>query len=127
MTIEAYVNAMKERFVIDPMITSLHVTRERSTWVDGHLRARLGLAAGSQLEVSEYMPRSPTGEIVVIPSSSHSADADHHLITRWDNTPPVPDLSGFPNHVHDGATGPVTTGQPMSICAVLDEIAGNSR
>jgi len=27
-------------------------------------------------------------------------------------------------HIHDGATGEVTSGQPMSISAVLDEIAG---
>ena len=76
MTIEAYVNAMKERFVIAPMITSFHVTPERSTWVDGHLRARLGLADGSQLEFSEYMQRSPAGEIVVITYGYHWADVD---------------------------------------------------
>ena len=127
MTIEAYLNAIKERFVTDPMITSFHVIRERSTWVDGHLRARLELADGSQLEFSEYMQRSPTGEIVVITYSYHWADANNHLIKRWDNTPHFPDLPGFPDHVHDGATGQVTTGQPMSIFAVLDEIAGTSR
>jgi Family of unknown function (DUF6516) len=127
VTIEAYLNAMKERFVTDPIITSFQVIRERSTWVDGHLRARLELANGSQLEFSEYMQRSPTGEIVVITYSYHWADGNNHLIKRWDNTPHFPDLPGFPNHVHDGATGRVTTGQPMSIFAVLDEIAGNSR
>jgi hypothetical protein len=127
VTIEAYLSAMKERFVTDPMITSFQVIRERSTWVDGHLRARLELANGSQLEFSEYMQRSPTGEIVVITYSYHWADANYQLIKRWDNTPHFPELPGFPNHVHDGTTGQVTTGQPMSIFAVLDEIAGNSR
>ena len=127
MTIEAYVNAMKERFVTDPMITSFPVIRERSTWVDGHLRARLELADGSQLEFSEDMQRSPPGEIVVITSSYHWADADNHLIKRWDNTPHFPALPGLPDHIHDGATGQVMTGQPMSIVTVLDEIAGNSR
>jgi hypothetical protein len=33
VTIEAYVNAMKERFVTDPLITRFQVIRERSTWV----------------------------------------------------------------------------------------------
>jgi hypothetical protein len=127
VTIEAYLNAMKERFVTDPMITRFQVIRERSTWVDGHLRARLELADGSQLEFSEYMQRSPTGEIVVITYSYHWADATNHLIKRWDNTPHFPDLPGFPDHIHDGATGQVTTGQPMSTFTVLDEIAGNSR
>ena len=125
MTIEAYVNAMKERFVTDLMIISFPVIRERSTWVDGHLRARLELADGSQLEFSEDMQRSPPGEIVVITSSYHWADADNHLIKRWDNTPHFPALPGFPDHIHDAATGQVTTGEPMSIVTVLDEIAGN--
>jgi hypothetical protein len=40
MTIAAYLDAMKERFVTDPIVTSFHVIRERSTLVDGHLRIR---------------------------------------------------------------------------------------
>jgi hypothetical protein len=63
------------------------------------------------------------GEIAVITYSYHWADASNQLIKRWDNTPHFPDLPGFPDHIHDGATGQVTSGQPMSIFAVLDEIA----
>jgi hypothetical protein len=48
--IEAYLDSIKERFVTDPIVTSFHVIRERSTWVDGHLRVRLTLADGSHLE-----------------------------------------------------------------------------
>src|SRR5262245_37291203 len=127
MTIEAYLDSIKERFVNDPIVTSFHVIRERSTWVDGHLRVRLRLADGSQLEFSEYMQRSSAGEIVVITYSYRWADADNQLITRWDNTPHFPDPPGFPDHMHDGATGEVTPGQPMSIFAVLNAIAGSSR
>jgi hypothetical protein len=36
MTIEAYLDSIKERFVTDPIVTSFHVIRERSTLVDGH-------------------------------------------------------------------------------------------
>jgi hypothetical protein len=126
MTIEAYLQAMKEHFVTDPIITRFSVIRERSTLVDGYLRARLALANGSQLEFSEYVQQSSAGEIVVITYSYHWTDANNQLITRWDNTPHFPDLPGFPDHMHDGATGEVTTGQPMSIFTVLDEIAGRS-
>ena len=31
MTIEAYLAAMKDRFVTDPLVTQLHVIRERSS------------------------------------------------------------------------------------------------
>src|SRR5919106_1722591 len=123
MTIEAYLDSIKERFVTEPTVTSFHVIRERSTLIDGHLRARLALADSSQLEFSEYVQRSPTGEIVVITYSYHWADTNNQLIKRWDNTPHFPDLPGFPDHIHDGATGQVTSGQPMSIFAVLAEIA----
>jgi hypothetical protein len=127
MTIEAYLAAMKERFVGDPIVTHFHVIRERSTLVDGHIRARIVLADSSQLEFSEYMQRSSAGEIAVITYSYHWANADNQLIKRWDNTPHFPDLPGFPDHIHDGATGEVMPGQPMSIFSVLHAIAGSSR
>ena len=110
MTIEAYLQAMKERFVTAPIITRFSVIRERSTLVDGYLRARLALANGSQLEFSEYMQQSSAGEIVVITYSYHWTDANNQPITRWDNTPHFPDLPGFPDHMHDGATGEVRLG-----------------
>ena len=47
MTIEAYLEAIKERLVTDPMVTRFHVIRERSTLIDGYLRARLTLVDGS--------------------------------------------------------------------------------
>ena len=53
MTIDAYLQAMKARFVTDPLVTHFQVIRERSTLMDGDLRARLALADGSQLEFSE--------------------------------------------------------------------------
>jgi len=62
----------------------------------------------------------------VITYSYHWADANQELIARWDNAPHFPDLPGFPDHMHDGATGEVTPGHPMSIFTVLDEIAGRS-
>jgi len=127
MTIEAYLEAIKERLVTDPMVTRFDVIRERSTLIDGYLRARLELVDDSQLEFSEYMQRSPVGEIAVITYSYHWADAANQLITRWDNTPHFPDLPGFPDHTHDGVTGEVTPAQPMSIFTVLDAIAGRSR
>lgn len=125
MTIEAYLAEIKERFVSDPIIIHFYVIRERSTLVDGHIRARLELSDSSQLEFSEYMQRSSAGEIAVITYSYHWANANNELIKRWDNAPHFPDLSGFPDHIHDGATGEVTSGQSMSIFAVLDEIAGS--
>ncbi len=55
MTIEAYLHAMQERFVTDPIVTSFHVIRERSTLVDGHLRAQLALADW----VARFLAKTP--------------------------------------------------------------------
>jgi hypothetical protein len=71
MTIEAYLDSIKDRFVTDPIVTGFQLIRELSTLVDGHLRVRLTLADGSQLEFSEYVQRSARGEIAVITYSYH--------------------------------------------------------
>jgi Family of unknown function (DUF6516) len=58
-----------------------------------------------ECEFSEYMQRSSAEEIVVIIYSYHWANANNQLIMCWDNTSHFPGLPGFPDHIHDGATG----------------------
>jgi hypothetical protein len=123
VTIAEYLEAIKERLLTDPLVSGFRLVRERAALTDGHLRARLTLADGSQLEFSEYVQRSPDGPIQVMTYSYHWADAQGNLIQRWDNTPHFPNLPGFPHHVHDGRTGAVNPGQPVSIFVVLDEVA----
>jgi len=86
-------------------------------------RARLTLTDGSHLEFSEYVQRSTAGQVNVVTYSYHWADAYGDLIRRWDNTPHFPDLPGSPHHIHDGHTGKVSPGQPVSIFVVLEEVA----
>jgi hypothetical protein len=57
MTIDTYLDSIKERLVSDPMVAGFQVVRERLTLVDEYLRARLTLADGSRLEFSEYRQR----------------------------------------------------------------------
>jgi hypothetical protein len=121
VSIAEYLDAIKERLLTASIVASFEIARERITSVDGHVRARLVLVDGSQLEFSEYVQRSG-GQIEVVTYSYHWADADGALIRRWDNAPHYPDLSGFPHHIHRGATGDVTPGLPMDIFVVLDEM-----
>ena len=122
MTVIEYLDAIKERLTTDPVVSDFSIIRERVTLVDGHLRARLTVSDGSLIEFSEYVQRSPDGQIDVVTYSYHWIDADGGLIRRWDNTPHFPDLPGFPHHIHDGRTGSVVPGEPVSIFVVLDEI-----
>ena len=123
MTVIEYLDAIKERLTTDPVVSDFSVIRERVTLVDGHLRARLTVSDGSLIEFSEYVQRSPDGQIDVVTYSYHWIDADGSLIRRWDNTPHFRDLPGFPHHIHDGRTDSVVPGEPVSIFGVLDEIA----
>ena len=123
MTIDEYLDTVKGRLLTDPMLSVFRVIRERATLTDGHLRARLTWTDGSQLEFSEYVQRSPDGQVNIITYSFHWADVHGNLIRRWDNTPHFPNLPGFPHHIHDGPGGAVGPGQPVSLSVVLDEIA----
>ena len=122
MTVAEYLTSIKERLTADKVVSSFHVIRERTTLTDGHLRVRMTLTDDSQLEFSEYVQRSPNGEISVITYSYHWADMQNILIRRWDNTPHLPNLPGFPHHVHVGSADTANPGQPVSIFTVLDEI-----
>jgi len=123
VTIADYLDALKERLLTDALVSSFEVVRERRAATDGHLRARLVLTDDSRLEFSEYVQRSPDDQIQVITYSYHWTDAGGDLVLRWDNTPHYPNLPGFPHHVHEGANGTVSAGQPVSLFIVLDEIA----
>jgi len=122
MTITKYLDAVKDRLLVDQIVSGFCVVRERCTLMDGHLRARLELVDGSQVEFSEYVQALPEDQVKVITYSYHWADAEGNLIRRWDNTPHFPDLPGFPHHLHNGRTSTVGPCQPVDIFSVLDEI-----
>lgn len=52
MSVAEYLDAIKERLLTVSIVTSFEIARERTTTVDGHVRARLVLVDGSQLEFS---------------------------------------------------------------------------
>lgn len=123
MTIVEYLEAVKQRLLEDPIVVAIELVRERSTLLEGYLRARLALSDQSLLEFSEYIERDPAGEIILVTYSYHWQDSEDNLITRWDNSPHFPALPAFPHHIHHGATGRVTSGQPISIFQVLEKVA----
>jgi hypothetical protein len=72
VTILEYLDSIKERLLADPVVSDFCVIRERATWTDGHLRARLNLTDSGWLEFSEYVQRSPDGQIDVVTYSYHA-------------------------------------------------------
>lgn len=123
--LDAYLNAIKERLLNDPLIADFHILRERIMETESHLRARLTLEGGSMLEFSEYIRHTATDELQTAIYSYHWADVEGQLLKRWDNTPHYPDLPDFPHHIHDGKTGTVMPGRSINIFQVLDAIAAD--
>jgi len=119
----AYIEAVKELLVTDPIVREFDIRRERTTLTDAHLRALASLVDSSWLEFSEYVQWRPDDSIEVVTYSYHWADAAGRLIRRWDNTPHYPQLPGFPHHRHEGASGEVCEGERVSIFDVLEVIS----
>jgi len=117
-----YLVAVKEYILGDSRIERFAVIRERVSVADAHLRAQVVFADRSQLEFSEYVQRTPNGQLEVVTYSYHWTGQEGHLIRRWDNTPHFPGLPGFPHHVHDGADNSVAPGRALHILEVLSEI-----
>lgn len=123
MTPAEYLSLLKERLLADPLVIQFGLVRERATSADAYLRARVILKDHSQLEFSEYVQATPEETIVVVTYSYHWSDTQGELICRWDNTPHFPDLPNAPHHLHMGQAEAPQASSPMSLFAVLDEIA----
>jgi Family of unknown function (DUF6516) len=123
MTSAEYLESIKTRLLIDPIVVSFQIVRERATSADGYLRAKLTLLDDSQLEFAEYFTVSADGQVAVVTYNYHWATAHSELIQRWDNTPHHPDLPNFPYHAHVANSAEPIPAQPLSIFAVLDEVA----
>lgn len=118
----AYLEAIKLRLIVSPIIAEYRIVKERATRTDGYLRLRATLTNGDFLELVEAFERVAT-EIAVIDYRHQWMDAaQSQLRRRWDGTPHYPELPNAPHHVHIASEGNIHPGQPMSILAVLDEL-----
>jgi len=104
------------------LVENFRIIRERTTSTDGHLRVKLGLSNGFEMEFSEYVQMDTDGNILVATYSYHCMNLMGPSVIRWDNTPHFPDLSGFPHHKHIGPNELAESGYPMNIFKVFIEI-----
>lgn len=116
-----YLSEVKTRLATSAAITVVEVVAERDSRDRGYFRARLILANGDFLEVSEYF--------IVQAGKPSTADryqwmdpAQQRLVRRWDNAGYFPDLPHFPHHVHVGDEEQVVPGRALSILDLIDLI-----
>jgi hypothetical protein len=118
-----YIESVKRFLLTDSRIVGHRILKEYANMRKGYIRARLTLSDSSLLEIAEYVELAPVDELKLIRYSYHWSVSDGKMIRFWDNTKHFPDLPNAPYHIHDGKTGEVTPGKPISIFVVLDEIA----
>jgi len=118
-----YLESIKRNFLTDSRINRHQILREYENVEKSYIRARLTLADESFLEFSEYIEHDLGDEIKITRYSYHWIDKDGKMLRRWDNTKHFPQLKNSPHHVHNGGSDGATSGKPVNIFEVLDEIA----
>lgn len=117
-----YLSDVKTGLATSADITVVEVVAERASGDRGYFRARLILANGDFLEVSEYFVVQAGKPSTVEYRYQWMDLALPRLVRRWDNAGHFPDLSNFPHHVHEGDDKQVVPGRALSILELIDLI-----
>lgn len=120
--IDAYLDALKLKLVVSPVVARYTVIKERTTSTDGYLRVQAMLSNGDFMELTEYFVYSQQ-QIETIDYRYQWMDATRqNLKRRWDNTPHHPEIPSFPHHIHQAGEPHVLAGEPLNIIQVLNTL-----
>lgn len=120
MNAQECLEQIKTRLILSNVINSLVVVTERAMGSRGYFRARMTLANGDFLEVSEYLLAGPEGCSTLEYRHQWMDRTKQRLIKRWDNARHFPELTNFPHHIHAGSETEVMPGRVMSVIALID-------
>lgn len=84
-------------------------------------RLRVTLQNGSMLQCVERA-HVKSGGLLIEKYSFHWQRADGSLIRRWDNAPHHPEITSFPNHLHEGDENHVLAHEAVDVFQVLEKI-----
>lgn len=111
---------IKARLILSGVVRSIAIVTERALDNRGYFRARMGLANGDFLEVSEYFLAGPNGCATIEYRHQWMDSAKTRLIRRWDNARHFPELANFPHHIHVASETNAVPGTVMSIIELID-------
>lgn len=117
----ARIDATRDALIRIVWIHSFDVLSERVLEGIGLLRIRALLVNGDVLYLLERFEEAD-GHIAVGKYSFHWQRADGSLIRRWDNAPHHPEITSFPNHLHEGDENHVLAHDVVDIFQVLESI-----
>jgi hypothetical protein len=120
MSAQDCLEQIKSKLILSSMVNSLAVVTERALGNRGYFRARMTLANGDFLEVSEYFLAGLEGCSTLEYRHQWMDRTKQRLIKRWDNARHFPELANFPHHIHVGSETEVIPGTVMSIIALID-------
>jgi hypothetical protein len=119
----SYLEKIKTKLASSAIIERISVVQEYALQDRGFFRARLGLANGDFLEVSEFFVILG-GQVGLVEYRHQWMDSNCQVLRkRWDNAAHYPDLPNHPHHVHIGEETHVGPGRPLGIMDVVDVIA----
>lgn len=116
-----YLSDVKARLATSPAVADITVVAEHVSEDRGYFRARLLLANGDLLDISEYFTIQ-AGMPTTQEYRYQWMDSLRQLIRRWDNAQHYPGLPNFPHHVHEGNERQVVPGRALSIIELMDLI-----
>lgn len=117
----ARIDATRDALIRIAWIHSFDVLSERVLEGIGLLRIRALLVNGDILYLLERFEETD-GRIAVGKYSFHWQRADGSLIRRWDNAPHHPEITSFPNHLHEGDENHVLAHEAVDVFQVLESI-----
>lgn len=129
MDIQRYLDAVKLKLAVSPIVSEAEIVQEQSQEDRGFFRARLRLANTDFVEVAEYF--------IMVDDQVRTAeyryqwmDSSQQLLRkRLDNAAHYPELANAPHHVHVGNENKVEPGMPLGVIEFIDmltlELAGN--
>ncbi|MDO9011506.1 MAG: DUF6516 family protein [Gallionella sp.] len=100
------------------VIVDVRLLHESAIGDVGYFRVRAHLIDGSEVKFMErFCHQADT--VVVEKYSFHWQRADGSLIRRWDNAPHHPEITSFPNHLHEGDESHVLAHEAVNVFEVL--------
>lgn len=103
------------------VIDAVRLLHESAIGDVGYFRACAHLIDGSEVKFMERF-RHHADTVAVEKYSFHWQRADGSLISRWDNAPHHPEITSFPNHIHEGDERHVQAHEAVDVFEVLRKI-----
>lgn len=123
--IDDYLARFEGLLLANPSVLQIEIVRQaiRCTESESILnhRYRITLTNGDFIETTERLLEQGD-RTEVTRYRHHWQDAGGLLIKRWDNAPHHPEISSFPDHLHDGSEHNVVAHSPINALDALEII-----